>query len=159
LVGGWYDVTIEDFVTAEIASRKQENFDIVGFNRERRLWEDQNIAKYTFTQIHESNYIQSPATVSFMVSISGTTPLSGDENDVLKCYGGSISLIYSMILSEFKYWRTEMYKNDDYVSINCDISYNAVWHYPESMRFRIDLSSGEIGKWTNLDIVEFTKLE
>jgi hypothetical protein len=159
VAGGWYDVLIEDFVTAEIASQKQENFDITAFNREKRLWEDQNITKYTFTQVHESNYIQPPATIRCMVSISGTTPLSGDEHDMLKCYGGSISLIYSVILSDFKYWRSEMYKNDDYVSINCDISYNAVWHYPESVYFCIGLSSGEIGRWTNLDIFEFTKIE
>jgi hypothetical protein len=42
LDGGWYDVVIEDFVTAEIASGKQEVFDIAAFNRERRLWEEQN---------------------------------------------------------------------------------------------------------------------
>ncbi|MDR1030416.1 MAG: DUF6174 domain-containing protein [Treponema sp.] len=37
LDGGWYDVTIEDFVTAEIASQEQENFDMGMFNREKRL--------------------------------------------------------------------------------------------------------------------------
>jgi hypothetical protein len=159
VAGGWHDVVIEDFVTAELASQKQENFDSAAFNRERKLWEDQNITNYTFTQVHESNYIQIPATISLMASISGAAPLSGDEHDMLKCYGGSISLIYSVISSELKYWRSELYKNDDYVSINCDISYNAVWHYPESVRFRIGLSSGAIGRWTNLDIIEFTKLE
>jgi hypothetical protein len=158
LGGGWYNVTIENFVTAEIASQKQENFDITAFNREKRLWEEQNIENYTFTQVHESNYTQSPAAISFTVSASATTPLSGDENDMLKCYGGSISLIYSVILSDFKYWRSELYKNDDYVSINFDISYNEEWHYPESVRFRIGLSSGEMftGRWMNLDIVEFS---
>ncbi|MDR1230572.1 MAG: DUF6174 domain-containing protein [Spirochaetaceae bacterium] len=53
LVGGWYDVIIEDFVTAEIASQKQENFDIAAFNLQKRLWEEQNIENYTFTQTHE----------------------------------------------------------------------------------------------------------
>ena len=92
-----------------------------------------------------------------MVSISGCTPISADENDIPLCYGGSISIIYSLILSDFKYWRSEMYKNDDYVSINCDISYNAVWHYPESVRFRIGLASGDAVQWENLDIIEFKK--
>jgi hypothetical protein len=159
LVGGWYDVTIEDFVTAEIASRKQENFDIATFNREARLWEEQNIESYTFTQTHESNFIKTPVTIGFMVSISGCTPVSGDENDIPLCYGGSIPIIYSRILSDFKYWRSEMYKNGDYASINCDISYNAVWHYPESVRFRIGLASGDAVRWENLDIVEFKKLK
>jgi hypothetical protein len=159
LVGGWYDVTIEDFVTAEIASRKQENFDIAAFNQEKRLWEEQNIENYTFTQIHESNFIKTPATISFVVSISGCTPVSGDENDIPLCYGGSIPIIYSRILSDFKYWRSEMYKNDDYVSISCNISYNTVWHYPESVRFRIGSVSGDAVRWENLDIIEFKKLE
>jgi hypothetical protein len=159
LVGGWYDVILEDFVTAEIASQKQENFDIATFNLEKRLWEEQNIENYTFTQTHESNLIKTPATISFMVSISGSTPVSGNENDILLCYAGSIPLVYSCILSEFKYWRSEMYKSDDYVSINCSISYNAVWHYPESVRFRVGLASGDAVRWENLDIVEFKKLE
>jgi hypothetical protein len=96
-----------------------------------------------------------------MVSVSGTTTLSGNEDDMLKCYGGSIDLIYSVILFEFKYWRSELYKNDDYVSLDCGISYNAIWHYHELMRFYMGLSSGGMfaGRWTNLDIVEFTKLE
>jgi hypothetical protein len=36
--GGWYNVTIEDFVTAEIVSQKQVNFDIAAFIREQKLW-------------------------------------------------------------------------------------------------------------------------
>jgi hypothetical protein len=157
--GGWYDVTIEDFVTAEIASQKQENFDIAAFNQEKRLWEEQNIENYTFTQTHESNFITTPATTSFMVSISGCAPVSGDENDIALCYGASIPIIYSRILSDFKYWRSEMYKNDDYVSINCAVSYNTVWHYPESVRFHIGSSSGDAVRRENLDIIEFKKLE
>ncbi|MDR3161242.1 MAG: DUF6174 domain-containing protein [Spirochaetaceae bacterium] len=159
LVGGWYDVTIEDFVTAETASRKQENFDIAAFNREKRRWADQNITDYTFTQVHESNHLEAPETIGFMVSISGTMPASGDWNDMGKGYTGSIFGMYLRILSEFQYWRSEMYKNDDYVSVDCEVSYNAVWHYPESLRFRVGLSSGESVRWANVDIVEFEKLE
>lgn len=159
LVGGWYDVTIGDFVTAEIASRKQENFDITAFRQEKKLWDNQHIESYIFTQTYESNFITIPKTVSFRVAASGCTPVSGNENDMLLCYGSSISLIYSRILSEFEYWRSEMYKNDDYVSIDCNISYNAVWHYPESVRFRIGLASGDALRWESLDVVEFKKLE
>jgi hypothetical protein len=159
LVGGWYNVAIEDFVTAEIAAKKQENFDIAAFNQEKKLWEEQNIENYTFTQTHESNFIKTPTTTSFIVSISGCAPVSGDENDIPLCYGASIPIIYSRILSDFNYWRSEMYKNDDYVSINCNISYNTVWHYPESVRFRIVSVSGDAVSWENLDIIEFKKLE
>ncbi|MDR2446503.1 MAG: hypothetical protein LBD58_04310, partial [Treponema sp.] len=63
------------------------------------------------------------------------------------------------ILSDFKYWRSEMYKNEDYVSINCNISYNTEWHYPESVHFYIGLVSGDAVRWENLDIIEFKKLE
>ena len=132
---------------------------MAAFWQEKKLWEEQHIESYVFTQTHESNFIKAPATVSFRVAASGCTPVSGNENDMLLCYGGSIALIYSRILSEFEYWRSEMYKNDDYASVDCRISYNAVWHYPESVRFRIGLASGDTVRLESLDIVEFEEVE
>jgi hypothetical protein len=69
--------------------------------------------------------------------------------------------MYSRIASDLEHWREVVYKNAGYASLDCEISYNAEWHYPESVRMRIGLTSGGTytGRWENVDIIEFTKLE
>ncbi|GHV89462.1 hypothetical protein AGMMS50267_18220 [Spirochaetia bacterium] len=139
----------------------QINFDRAAFNRERDLWQAQGIKKYTFTQVHESAAIHPAATIPFLVDYSGTTPLSGKEGDMFKCFGGSIDLVYSRALSEADYWQDQVYKTDGFSSLNVDVSYNAEWHYPESIRIRIGLTAGGTytDRWENVDIIEFKKLE
>jgi hypothetical protein len=54
-----------------------------------------------------------------------------------------------------------VYKTDGFSSLTVDVSYNAEWHYPESIRIRIGLTGGGTyaGRWENVDIIEFTKLK
>jgi hypothetical protein len=101
--------------------------------------------------------VKTPATASFAVSVSGSVPVSGDENDILLCYAGSIPLVYSRILSEFTYWRSELYKNDGCVSVICAVSYNTERHYPESVRFRVESASGDAVRREYVDIGAFKK--
>ncbi|GHV89018.1 hypothetical protein AGMMS50267_13780 [Spirochaetia bacterium] len=146
----------------ETIASKRINFDSVAFNRELRLWEETawGIKKYTFTQMHESNFVQPPAAVSYLVDVSGSTLLSR-ESDRGKSFCGDIMVLYSRIASDVEHWKEELYKNADYASLDCDISYNTEWHYPERVRFSIGLTSGGTytGWWENIDIIEFKKLE
>jgi hypothetical protein len=131
------------------------------FEKERNLWDNQNLKNYKFAYKYSSD-ATGPADHPIKITVTeNEEPIIESEDDRLSFRTfQTIPEIYDYINGTFDY--VESVKNGTYDgykirSVTLDITYNTQYHYPT----KVDLSTGYVesivgGAYYTLEITEFS---
>ena len=143
-----------DYRPADVAVQ----FDRSAFNREKALWEAQQLTDYVFTEVYFPDYPAGNARITVAgneaVSIE---PIESEDDNTL--FGETIADIYERIEKDVAYWEEQFRTNSSpYDAVNFIISYDEDYHFPKRVQFSI-VEPGLMGGWYSVTVRDFVTAE